>query len=73
MIGFSYSWKASVSVGLFNQRNVLVRELYNDPAVTPGEHKVSYAFDNSVYTDSVYYARLISDGEVKINRKIELY
>lgn len=72
-IGFSYSWKASVSVGLFNAQNVLVRELYNNPSLPPGEHKVSYAFDNSVYTDSVYYARLIADGETRINRKIELY
>jgi hypothetical protein len=73
MIGFSYSWKASVSVGLFNEQNVLVRELYNNTALPPGTHKVNYAFDNSVYTDSVYYARLICDGEMKINRKIELY
>jgi hypothetical protein len=72
-IGFNYSWKVAVSVGLFNTDNVVLRELYNNPALPPGEHKVAYAFDNSVYTDSVYYARLIVDGVVKINRKIEMF
>lgn len=72
-IGFNFSWPASVSIALFNTDNVVVRELYNNPSVTPGEHRVNYAFDNSVFTDSVYYARLVCDGEVRINRKIELF
>ncbi|RYD73640.1 MAG: hypothetical protein EOP53_19735 [Sphingobacteriales bacterium] len=62
----------SLAVVLFNKNNVAVRELYNNSALAAGSHKISYAFDNSVYAEDVYYIRAIIDGQVKFNRKVEM-
>lgn len=69
---FSYSEPKSVTIALFNKNNIVVRELYNDTAVTPGVHKVEYAFDNSLYNEDIYYVRLICDGNIQINRKLKM-
>lgn len=72
VMNFRFSESHSISIGLFNERDVLVRELYNNPAEPAGMRKVEYAFDNTVYTDPVYYVRLVKDGDILMNRKIEL-
>lgn len=65
---FSSSYAMAVEIGLFNLSNTVVRELYNNKHTPPGEHKVSYAFDNTVYTDSAYSVKMIVDGEVFLER-----
>lgn len=69
---FSYPVTKNISIAMFNKNNTVVRELYYNPAVTPGLHKVEYAFDATVYTDEYYYIRMIVDGIIEINDKVEL-
>ncbi|MDX1462311.1 MAG: hypothetical protein R3359_04580 [Marinirhabdus sp.] len=58
---------SSVTIGMFNAQDIIVKELYNNPETPPGEHRLSYEFDTLQYGDEVYYIRLIVDGQIKIN------
>lgn len=64
--------EASLTIALFNREGVVVRELYNNPAVAQGEHTFTYAFDNSLFNDEFYWVRTMINGEIKFNRKIEM-
>ena len=44
--------------------------LYNNPETPPGEHKLAYEFDTMVFQEDTYYVRLIIDGQIKINFKM---
>ena len=60
-----------VTIGMFNIDNIIVRELYRNPKEPPGKHKLEYKFDATEYTDNFYYPRLIADGEIILNGKID--
>ena len=62
---------SNITMGLFNEQNIIVRELYNNPNQEAGEHEFKYAFDMETYNDPVYYIRLIINGEVMVNLKME--
>ncbi|HPR57629.1 MAG TPA: hypothetical protein PK915_04580 [Bacteroidales bacterium] len=66
----SYRQSCSVSIAMFNKDGVLVRELYNNPSMSPGEHNLDFAFDATVYTDDYYYVRVIEDGRVSVSLKV---
>ncbi len=63
--------QSNVTIGLFNEQDIIVRELYNNPSKKPGYHHFKYAFDLETYQDPRYYVRLIIDGKIKVNLKIE--
>lgn len=69
---FSFSKPKNILIGMFDANNVLVRELYKKDGEAPGVHKQSYEFDASVYTQKFYFIRLIADGQVKLESKVEL-
>jgi hypothetical protein len=48
---------------------ILVRELFNQKNVAPGPHKLNFEYDSSVYTDDVYFFKLIVNNQVMVNRK----
>lgn len=66
---FSFSIPQDIQIAMFDKNGILVRELYNQKKVPAGEHKLQFEYDSSVYTDAVYYFKLIVDNEVILNRK----
>ena len=72
-VGGAFTFKASfpmaVEIGHFNEDGTVVRELFNNPNTPPGEHKVEYSFDHSVYTDEYYTVKMIADGEVFLKNR----
>lgn len=64
---YSFSKTSAVTIGMFNDQNIVVKELYNNPETPPGEHKLTYEFDTMVFPEDTYYVRLIIDGQIKIN------
>ena len=64
---FTFHQERAVTIALFDEANILVRELYNNPQQQPGNETLQFAFDMEVYRDKIYYIRMIVDGEIKIN------
>lgn len=62
---------SAVTIGLFNEQNIIVRELLNNPSAARGDHKLKFEFDMEAYTDPVYFVRLIIDGEIKMSYRME--
>tara|TARA_B100000508_G_scaffold138286_1_gene134071 strand:+ start:116 stop:988 length:873 start_codon:yes stop_codon:yes gene_type:complete len=67
---YGFSKTSNVTIGMFNNRNVIVRELLNSPETPPGKHHFSFQFDTMQYTEGEYFIRLIINGEVKVNYKM---
>lgn len=61
----------SLSIAMFNEDDVVVRELYNNPELPPGSHKLTFEFDATVYNKDRYFVKVIEDGAVIMNMKIE--
>jgi len=57
---------------MFNKENMVVRELLFEPFVEPGTYEFKFSFDASVYTDPVYYIKLIINKDVKIVKELTL-
>lgn len=72
--GFEIDWpkKCHATVGLFNKRGIIVRELYNNPNHPAGPSKIKFEFDASLYTDPAYDFKMIIDGEVFLEKEIKL-
>jgi len=69
---FNFSRTKSVQIAMFNNQNVLVRELYKNNQELPGRKTINYAFDASIYKDPIYYMRLFVDGEKRLETKMDL-
>lgn len=63
---------SAVTIGLFNEQNIIARELLNKPVAPRGDHVLNFEFDMAAYTEPVYFVRLIIDGEIKISYRIEV-
>jgi len=63
--------QSNITIGLFNEQDIIVRELYNNPKQETGEHLFNYAFDLTSYQDPRYYIRLIINGTIKVSLKME--
>ena len=71
MFKYKFHRQSNVTIGLFNEQDIIVRELYSNPTEEAGEHLFNYAFDTNTYEDPIYFIRLIIDGEIKIDFKME--
>lgn len=69
---FNFSSSKQVLIGMFDTNNVLVRELYKNENELPGRKTINYAFDATVYTNPIYYMRLLVNGEKKLESKIDM-
>lgn len=69
---YNFSKPQDVQIAMFDKNGILVRELFNQKKVAPGEHKMSFEFDSSVYTDDVYYFKLIAMNEVLLSQKWDI-
>lgn len=68
---FRFSEESAVTIAMFDEDNIVVRELYNNPNEPAGEHYLEFEYDVEVYTDKAYYVRLIRDEEIKVSMKME--
>lgn len=68
MFEYNFSTKKDIQIAMFNSDGILVRELFNQKMMQPGNHKINFEYDSSIYTDDVYYFKLIADNEVLVNR-----
>jgi hypothetical protein len=62
----------SVEVAMFNDRNILVRELLKKHVSTPGKHRFDYTFDGNAFEEDVYFVRLIVEDKIVLSRRIPL-
>ncbi|MGQ3014790.1 MAG: hypothetical protein ACT6QS_13860 [Flavobacteriales bacterium] len=73
-IGGNYDFRLSstkaIHIAMFNSQNVVVRELYNNPAEPPGQKHIDFFFDADIYQDEVYYFRLLADGVIKLETEM---
>ncbi len=67
---FQLNKTKKVLIGMFNEAGVLIRELYNNPTCSSGNHTIEYAFDASIYADPVYHFKLITDEYIWIDMPI---
>ncbi len=58
-----------VQIAMFNKDGILVRELFNQKKVVAGTHKINFEYDSSVYTDDVYYFKLIVNNNIFLSQK----
>ncbi len=70
-IEYKFARPSSVTIGMFNTQGIIVRELYNNPNESAGPHKLKFQFDAMAYRDPVYYIRLIVNGHIQINLKMD--
>ncbi len=66
---YSFSKAQDIQIAMFDKNGILVRELFNQKKVPAGTHKLNFEYDSSVYTEDVYYFKLIVGNEVMVNRK----
>lgn len=66
---YSFTQPQNIQIAMFDENGILVRELFNQKNVPAGTHKLNFEYDSSVYTDAVYYFKLIVGNEVLVNRK----
>ncbi len=66
---YSFTQTKDVQIAMFDANGILVRELFNQKNVAPGPHKLNFEYDSSVYTDDVYFFKLIVNNQVMVNRK----
>lgn len=66
---YSFSQPQNIQIAMFDKNGILVRELFNQKKVPSGAHRLKFEFDSSVYTDDVYYFKLIVENEVLVSRK----
>lgn len=69
---FQFSRSKAVHIAMFDGQNIAVRELYNNPNEAPGEHKVDFEFDASVYNGGVYYIRFLCDNRILMEQEMQL-
>lgn len=69
---YNFSRPQDVQIAMFDKNGILVRELFNQKKVAPGEHQLNFEFDSSVSTDDVYFFKLIAMNEVLVSQKWDI-
>jgi hypothetical protein len=62
----------NIQIAMFDENNILVRELYNSKNIESGYNKIIYQFDGSVYKNDIYYFKMIVNYEVKSSKKFNI-
>ena len=68
----NFSKTQNVHIAMFNDQNVIVKELYKNPNCPAGLSELKYEFDSYQYPEEVYFVKLVVDGEIRLTRKIEM-
>ena len=61
---FEIRQTTKVLIGMFDNEGILIREIYNNPTCTSGNHTIEYAFDSGAYQDDVYHFKLITNEKI---------
>lgn len=69
---FNLAFGKEVHLAMFNDRNVIVKELYPESEMPKGLSKIPYAFNSLDYPEDTYYIKLVMDGKVLNNREIDM-
>ncbi len=64
--------KDNIQIAMFDENNILIRELYNSKNQPSNDNRIIYQFDGSVYKNDIYYFKLIVNYEVKLNKKFNI-
>ncbi|MFC7358202.1 hypothetical protein ACFQO1_10910 [Jejudonia soesokkakensis] len=67
---YYFSQPSSVSIAIFNDKNVVVRELFQESQKKAGEHNFDFQFDASDFPEDLYFVKLIINDRVKINKRL---
>lgn len=62
----------NIHIAMFNENNVLVKELYKNPTTPIGKTIVEYEFNSLDFEEAVYFVKLVMEGEVIMTREIDL-
>ena len=68
---FEFPRKTQVHIALFNQNNVLIKEVYNQE-VEPGFHKIDYQLETTEYEGQKIISQMIAYNKVVAKRSIDL-
>lgn len=68
----NFSREKNVHIAMFNENNVIVKELFKNPKTPMGNTKLDYEFNSLEYEEDVYYVKLVVDGKVIMTRTIEM-
>ena len=66
---YNFSKSQDVQIAMFDKNGILVRELFNQKKVPSGSHTFTFEFDSNVYTDDVYYFKLIAMNDILVDQK----
>lgn len=67
-VEFDMKHKIMVVWALYSEDGILLREMYNGPV--EGHQTLSFEYDAEVYSDPVYYLKLVADDKVLYNKRL---
>lgn len=72
IINLKFSEDCKLEIAMFDNEGRMVRELFRYERLAKGPHRLTYQFDNSVYTDKEYEIKVIRDSKVIYTRTVDL-
>lgn len=67
-VEFDMKHKIMVVWALYSEDGILLREMYNGPV--EGHQILTFEYDAEVYSDPVYYLKLVADDKVLYNKRL---
>lgn len=67
-VEFNMKHKIMVVWALYSEDGILLREMYNGPV--EGHQILTFEYDAEVYSDPVYYLKLVADDKVLYNKRL---
>ena len=61
-----------IHIAMFNENNVLVKELYNNPNCPSGNTKIDYTFNSAEFAEGNYQIKVVMNDRIMLKRDIEL-
>lgn len=62
----------NIHIAMFDTNNILVKELYRNSSTPKGETSLDYAFNSLDFNEDTYFIKLVMDGKILLNRKVDL-
>lgn len=62
----------NIHIAMFNENNVLVKELYKNPKTPAGATTLAYAFNSYDFPEETYYVKVVMNGKIVMQRTIDM-
>lgn len=62
----------NIHIAMFNENNVLVKELYKNPKTPAGKTNLAYEFNSYEFDEDVYFVKVVMNGKIVMERTIEM-